>query len=543
MAAAKKKVLDTRNDELDLEGTTRLVNYWSLYAGGRRWDERVKDFLPKRPAEEDDVYSFRVKTSHYVPYAGQIVDYLVSWLFTGKAEFRIKEDEDAKDVAEPPEWFGAFKANADTLGTDLMTFVRDRMRQAMVKQRSWILVDFPSVEDGKDGSERSLAEHRELGLDRGYLVALNAEDVIDWEVDDRGELLWAMVKRRDKRRVNPLRGRDSITDSWTLYTRDEWFKWAITYEVGKEPGDDDDIPLVAQGDVATLGRVPLVHVCVDEGLWAMNRIYSAALEQLRARNALSFSLHRTCHAGRLFFLEGALPGAPITGPGIGMVFGKDERVEWDAPPADAFTPFADYAKDLKDEIYRLVGQMALGVDNNAAAIGRSGDSKAVDAALGEVVMIAYGQVVLGVLKETLDRLSFGRGETEVWHLAGFDKFISPNDLAVVEAATGFDTLAVPSKKARVMMHQKVVRSLLPQASQEELDEIDKEIESGTTDEEMAAVRDKARGVPAIDPNAMLDDPDGEEEGEVAPLPKKAPGGAKKGAKPAPKKKPAKPAKK
>lgn len=531
--ATPKSILDDHHPEMCEEDLARIENYEGLYEGGEEFEERIQEYLPKRPAEEADHYEFRCRTAHYVPYAGQIVDYFVTWLFTGRVEYRTKDSPIASDVHEPPEWFASFKADVDTLGTGLSEFLRDRMCDAMVKRRSWMLVDFPST----DTPPETLADFRARGLDRGYLVALDFEDVIDWEVDENGSLLWAMIKRRDRRRSNPLAGRNMITDSWTLYTRDTWTRWKVTYEQGHEPKPDDIIPVDAEGPIGTPGRVPLVHVCVPKGLWVMNRLYSAALEQLRARNALSWSLHRTCHANRLFFLEGDMAEAPIAGPAVGMVFGKNERVEWDAPPADAFTPFAAYVAETKDEVYRIAGQMALSVNNNAAAIGRSGESKGVDVKLGEIVLRAFGEIVKAVAKDVLDLISIGRGESNVWVVGGMDTFTDPDEQATVDAAAGFDTLAIPSRRARIMIHQKVVRALLRGATQEQLDEIDQEIEKGTTDEEMTAVRNKARGIlPGMDDPDAADETPGEEQSdpnEPAEPPEPAP------KKPAKKKQPTK----
>ncbi len=269
-----KGLLDQRHPEMCDEDLARIEDYEGLYEGGEEFEERIKSYLPQRPAEENDHYAFRLKTAHYVPYAGQIVDYFVTWLFTGRIEYRTKDGPVATDVHEPPEWFASFKADVDTLGTGLSEFLRDRMCDAMVKRRAWMLVDFPTAETPAE----SLADFRARGLDRGYLVALDFEDVIDWEVDENGSLLWAMIKRRDLRRTNPLASRDTVTDSWTLYTREEWTRWKVTYEKGKEPKPDDLIPFAASGPIGTPGKVPLVHVCLPKGLWVMNRPYSPALE-------------------------------------------------------------------------------------------------------------------------------------------------------------------------------------------------------------------------------------------------------------------------
>lgn len=529
----EKRILDQLHPSHDLE---QLADYDALYRGGKHFEARIERFLPVRPNEPPEVYSFRKKSHHYVPYAGAIVDYFTSWLFTGRLEYRTVEDSKAGTMGDPPEWFAPLKEDCDTLGTDLTSFFRERMNKILVKRHAWILVDFPVAADGE--RPLSKADWAEQGLDKGYLCALDPECVLDWENDERGELLWVVVKHTDKRRLTIADARTGkgarVKDTWTVYGRETWERYEIEYAEDEPPQPDTIIPLKDSGSVATEGKVPLVHMELDEGLWLMNRLASPQLEQARARNALSWNLQRTCYAMRLFFLEGPLGTPPTHGPAMGMTFGVNERVEWDAPPSDAFVPYADYTKDLKDEIYRVANQMALGVDNNAAAVGRSGDSKKLDAGLAEVALRALGLVLIAGIERTLGLLSDGRGDDSEWHVSGMDSFSSGDVASLLEAATAYDTLAIPSKRARVLIHTKVVRAILADASQEDLDKIADEIESGTTDEEMQAVRDKARGVPALDPNGMLDQD--EDDAITATPPKKSAAAkpAKKPAKPAPK---------
>ena len=51
------------------------------------------------------------------------------------------------------------------------------------------------------------------------------------------------------------------------------------------------------------------------------------------------------------------------------------------------------ARRLKDEIYRVAQQMALGVENNAASVGRSAESKEVDSSSTETCLKAYASPV------------------------------------------------------------------------------------------------------------------------------------------------------
>jgi hypothetical protein len=478
------EILDLRRPDVDLE---LLADYWTLYRGGRAFRERVRRFLPARPYEDPEVYEHRIQTSHYLNYAGPIVAYFAALLFTGRMEKRA-------DNEAPDDFYDAFEKDCDGAGTPLQALLRDRWTQTLVKQRSWILVDFPR--DDPDFPAQTRDEWSERGLGNGYLCPLDEEDVIDWDVDDRGELEWAMVKHVDTRRRDPMRGRDTIIETWTLWTRETWTRWRIEYKKGERPAPKDAAVLVGIGTVATKGFVPLVRIEVPEALWAMNLLASPQLEQTRARNALSFSLARTCYAMRVFKSEDAEARPPVHGPGLGILIGLDEDVKWDAPPADAFEPVDKYAATLKDELYRVAHQMALGVENNAAAIGRTVESKTADNSATEVVLAAMGEIVRGVVERMYNLLSRGRRDQRTWTIKGLDSFDVTDATALADAAVTANTLAIPSPTFRRLLHRRVALAMVPDASQDDRDKIAKEIDENTPNE-------------IVDPMTGLDDEDDE----------------------------------
>lgn len=523
----KIRTLDRRNPDTDGTSLERLGDYDAIYRGGGALEKRLQRLLPKRPREEEETYRFRLASHHYVPYAGTLLDYLCSWLFTGRLDIRVK------DRADVPEWLSLFKEDCDGIGTDLFAFVRERVKSMLVKQHSWILIDFPSPQDGE--IPLTLADWQSAGLGRPTLNALDAEDVLDWEYDGNKMLLWAITKQVERKRTSPQDERNMVTERWCVWERDTWERYEITYEDGKRPDDDDDIGPVDFGESPTPGRVPLIRMCVQEGLWLMNRLYSPQLEQFRSRNALSWSLNRSCYAMRILKLEKPLDEGelPTHGPAHAVTIGTKEDILWDAPPMEAFEPIAKYCNELKDEIYRVASHMALGVDNNAAAIGRSGESKGIDAGLTEVLLRAYGMIVCASVEEMFQAISVGRREKDQWHISGLDTFQAGDLGALIDAATKMDMLAIPSRTLAVRMAQRIGRTAVPEASQDDLDAIHKEIEDGITDEwikERATMTAASRGIPQPDPLNPLE-PDGGEDPNTPIPPEPSPAKKTNGKKP------------
>jgi hypothetical protein len=69
----------------------------------------------------------------------------------------------------------------------------------------------------------------------------------------------------------------------------------------------------------------------------------------------------------------------------------------------------DEAQKLVEEIHRVADQMAAGISNNAAAIGRSGDSKEADMMATAVVLAALGDRVRKPILDVLDLVARARG--------------------------------------------------------------------------------------------------------------------------------------
>jgi hypothetical protein len=126
--------------------------------------------------------------------------------------------------------------------------------------------------------------------------------------------------------------------------------------------------------------------------------------------------------------------------------------------------------------------MAQGVNNNAAAVGRSGESKQADGAATEIVLRAFGSLVCEAIEGVLDLVSLGRGEAHTWHVSGLDSFTVADVATLIEAAVGASTLDIRSRTFRVRLKQRVALQMLPDANQEDRDAIASEIEAGEADE-------------------------------------------------------------
>lgn len=474
----KISVLNQMHPEVDRE---EIEDFEALFEGGEEFTERIKRLLPQRPQEPDDVYRFRCKMAHFVAFAQQIIGYYVGGLFSSRIEYRTKD-------GTVPEWLGDFVANCDRQGTHLETFLQRMVKNAHVSRAAWVLIDFPEAKEAPS----TLLDWQAQGLGNGYLCEVDTECVLDWECDEDGNLEWVIVHDKKSPRLTPYDSRNMVTETWRVYTKELWEKYEVTYEKGSPPSQEAEILPVASGPSPTPGFVPMVRLEFPCEVQLMPVLFSPLLELIRKRNALSWSLDRSSYAMRIFKLA-EMRDLQVHGVGHGIVLGPDEDVKWDSPPADAFAPTANYIDEIKTEAYRSAHAMALSIGNSAAALGRSEGSKAMDFDAISVVMRFMGRFVLRALNRILGLLSIGKAAPETFQCSGLDEYEAQDMATLFDSAVKAQSLAIQSPTFNKLLKTRLAYALTPQASQQERDEIAKEIE----DETAHASDQQARAIQSI----------------------------------------------
>jgi hypothetical protein len=447
------------------------LDYEALYKGGHAFRDRVERFLPKNEAEHHRIYARRKKEAVFRSYIGTIVDYFAALLFAHELTTTPTRGESAEEV-EPPDWAADFQTSADGAGTDLLDFVRDGFIDALVKGAGVWRLDFPDKHGtATDRAASDRADHNDVRLAR-----VPREQLLDFERDDRGRLLWVILHEEDQPRFDP-------TDERGGFTRHRW--WVLTrthsrrFEVFVKKGDglNPESTLQPAADVAhNLGEVPIVDLSVGDGLWVANRLESAQLEHFRLTCANNWSMRRTCYAMPLFRVTKPQEWRPGTmGAGYYLAIGENEHGEWMSPPTSHLSVVREEVASQKDEIFRLVSQMSLGVDNNAAAVGRSAESKSADAEAIQVVLRAYGAKVRDCVKRTMDLVSKARGDELNWGAEGLDRFETLDPELLVKLLKDAIALAIPSETFAIEAKTRAAHALLPGLDQATRDTIRKEV--------------------------------------------------------------------
>ena len=446
-------------------------DYDALYEGGQKFRCRVTRFLKQNPLEPAQVYTDRCSVAHYRSYLGPVVDYFSAFLFTSQIAIRAQV---AGEPVEPDEYYARFKEACDGHHTDLADFLRARFTRALVDGCALWMVEKPRA-----SAVRSKAEWREQGLGDAILKPLDREALLDWFVDESGAMLWCVVRHVETYRPRPG-AKQIVRTTWRIYDQTTVTVYRHERAIDEPLDTSKEAALVEQYSHG-FQEIPLVTLRVPVGLWVANRIESPQREHFALSNAHTWGIRKTCFATPVFHVEDdARP--PRMGAGYYLMIGVNERMEWAAPPSVAFDAISREVDAQRDEIYRIVHQMALGVDNNAATIGRSGESKAVDASSTKVVLAAYGACVREAVEETYELLTQARGEDYTWSIEGLDKYDAADVASLVDAVSKAILLDIPSPTFHREVRKRAALSLVSDTSQQVKDRIVQEIEKNTPDE-------------------------------------------------------------
>lgn len=448
----------------------------ALYRGGKAFHARIGNFLFKNSIEDPEQYQQRCKEATYRPYIGSICKYFTAFLFSASFDIRRKDRESGQPLpADSNDFYSKWKEEV-ARNCDLVEFLHERMTQTMQKAAAHWIVEFPNLVTTQP---RNMAEFHEQDAGRVTLRRVDREDVFDWESDDAGNLIWVNIHEKRCPRPNPTMGRDLVIETWRIYDATRVTTYQVQYKKTQRPQPEQEILMLSQEPHGSK-QVPLVTLNLQDGLCPVEEAKDGVLDEFRLRNAINWNIKQTCYAMPVFNVENQAH-MPVMGPGYGLVLGPvgKEDMNWRAPPTEHLALAAKEKDSAREELYRITHQLALAVENNSAAIGRSGESKQSDAAATKVVLNAFGGALKKAMEETFEIISNGRGDVNtVFSVEGLDTFDTDEVTVLLEQVAEVQTLQIPSKTLRKETSKRAALSLVKDAEQSVKDQICEEIDEG-----------------------------------------------------------------
>jgi hypothetical protein len=501
-------VLRQRHDDYRRDSGT-WQELLDLYAGGYQLAANAKSYIYQLANESDTRYADRLKAAAYIGYLGQIVDYFVSSLFS--QDLVVTEAPDAADPTTPggksdAAFYSAFAHDADLAGNPFAAVIRTAFRNAILLKKSLIGVDFPKAPEAAQVVTR--ADEDAVGTNRAYVFEVPLEQCINWEVDRWGNWEFVVLYSSEAKQASPasMRGA-SVTHRFKVWTRESesgGAHWWL-YEVVEDPAQplQPDAPVKLVDDAATSFQVvPIVSIEVKAGLWVGNKLGPLAKEHYQRRaslvaaeNVSMVAIPFVKRGPEIGPIGGAVPSETQQNPRRGadpvgrmnargwVEIGSQDELGFAEPAGACYQQVREELSDLKDEMHRIVHQMAAAVTTKASNTARSGDSKRQDRAAEAVVLGQFGRDVRDWARRIYDVIAGGRAEQVVWTPRGLDNFDTEERSDLLAEAVQVDLVAIPSKTFKAAYKTQIAMGLVPNAPPETQDLIRKEIQDGVEAED------------------------------------------------------------
>ncbi len=437
--------------------------YRDLYTGGHEFKHRAAEYLLRRQKEPLDVYGERLHRVFYENYVGSIVDWYGSTLFRRGPSLQFDGGMEAGQ-----KFLGQLAEDCDQRGTKLCTFFRQSFTDALVAGRSHILIDFPR------GAlvPTNRAEEDAAGLSRAYLVRYQAEDLINWSTDERGEYEWVVLRQRMQKQ--PRVDSPEIVDEtyWHYYDKREY----RTYRRIERAQEASTIQLIGHGthSLARQERVPLLTLQVSDGLWLMNKAAHLQLEHFNKSNALGWAITMGLFAMPVIYSD--REWNQIVGESYYIQLGPTDKFGWTEPDGKVYQIAAANLETLKEEIYRVCyfseasGEMAGGRAQSAL-------SKQLDFTITQEVLRAYGSTVKDCIRRVLTAISDAREDGVVVSVSGLDEVDISDFGTELQDATNLLQVGIDSPTLKRQIYQRLALKYLSDARQDTKDEIVREIDA------------------------------------------------------------------
>jgi hypothetical protein len=443
--------------------TLMWQTYRDLYVGGHQFKVRAADYLLRRQKEPLDVYGERLHRVFYENYIGSIVDWYASTLFRREPSLSLDGGLETGQA-----FLSQLADDCDMKGTRLANFFRRCLVEALVVGRSHILIDFPRA--AKTPLNR--AEEDSAGLSRAFLVRYEAEELINWSVDERGEYEWIVLRHRMERQPKVDSPEVVKETYWYYYDKSEY----KIYRRVEQTGAQGAVNLISRGPhaLAHQARVPLFTLQVSDGLWLLNKAAQLQLEHFNKSNALGWAITMGLFAMPIIYSD--REWNQIVGESYFIQLGPGDKFGWTEPDGKVYQIAAANLETLKEELYRVC---YLSQASGEALTGnaQSALSKQLDFTITQEVLRAYGTAVKDCIRRVLTAVSDARQDGLLVSITGMDELDISDFGTELQQASGLLGLGIGSPTLKRQIFQRLALKYLSDARQDTKDQIAHEIDA------------------------------------------------------------------
>lgn len=473
--------LTQRKSDVDLE---RIRDIRALFEGGKLLDLRIDKLIPK--GMSDDAVVTRKKrslaTQYYRNYLANAINYYADFLFSYPISIRAT-DLDGYTVSLP-DYISALANDCDGNQTDLHDMMKGCFKEAANSGFCFWAVEFPAI---TEDAPEDLEAFEKLGFNEAIIRPFDAEEVLDWDCDELGALLWVKTCQVKQFRKGPLSSVLLTQETYRIYDREAISTLVIEYDSKKPPKPGDQFPNPAVAPHRFPGEVPMVCLQMQPGHWLGNNLRTHQIANLHAVLRVAWL------AGTIAFAVPVINSdspdiAGMFGTGYAIKIGQEDKYSYSIPAADCLDIQQDIEKKTKDELFRCAGLNFLGVDNNSMGLVRSARSRAFDADIGHTQLKSFASAIRTALEKTLSFVARGRGEDSLTFSAEDFEQLDSYDLdGLVKITAELKAVSIPSPTLMREMYKEISAHFGNDLSEHVKEQIRREIDSAPDEQVLAPI--------------------------------------------------------
>ncbi len=433
--------------------------YRDLYSGGALMKAKASTYLYRRHREPAEIYQERVSRAFYENYLGSIIDWYASTLFRREPILTV-EDTGLKSS----KFYFEFFNDCDNNSSSITDFLRRRFIDALIFGKSFTALEFPK----REKSFTTRLEEESSGADRGYLTAIDPNDVVNWNYGSEGKLRLIVVRLRSDKPGTEV-WLESEAGRYLIYTETE-------YLIVEKNGEDQAIRVVERGDhcCAQEKRLPVFDMVLSDGMWLMNKAAHLQLEHYNKSNSLAWSLGMALYATPVIYSK--RDWRETLGESYYIHLDPEDKFGWTEPEGNVYRIAMENLNRLQEEIYRtcyVMGQSRSWMSGSAQV---SGNSKRADYQITHEVLRAYGDAVKDTLKRLLQTLIRVRKDDIRISVSGLDEFEVGEFNEELDEAQKLLNMGLQSKTFRKQAFKKLAFKFLADINETTKERIATEIE-------------------------------------------------------------------
>lgn len=454
-----------------------------LASGGYKLKAQIKQFLPRRPGEDSDLYETRLNKFTYSNPLGQAISKQLSKFNNSTITVSGIENNQS--------FWDSFRDDTDLAGRSEKNLISTVFRDLLKFKKCYLHVDKPKL----DINPTNKLQEELLGV-RPYITLYSAMQVINWS-ESKGKPDWIKVYQIVEDTTNPLA--PPLTKAiWTFIDT----KYVARYESyveldasgniknvldGNDKKVNGDVDIYRTSSVPhNLGTIPVIKVEVPADLWACDQAASKALEHLRT-DCSKYDLLTLAYFQRTYKRVQTPDGdihatfedneAPPTG--LQHVL-ELEKFEWSEPQGHILAHLRESLSQIETQVKDLVSLG--GISASLGAVQQSGVSKKLDFYNQETVLKSYGQILVDAYQDLLQLVVKSQGISDQVTVSGLDKFDLDNLenlLASIKLIIDIDLSTLKTElppTAYLILYKKIINLLLGNLSPEQERVIEDEVE-------------------------------------------------------------------